>query len=312
MPGAELVSVVLCDERGSYLTSSVGYSVRLDKRNDPIIPTRGYYVDLSQDVAGFGGTVHYVRTECGRRLVPRLQQGLHLQPDRLAAATSTAGTATRSASTTASIEGGDTFRRLPARRHRPARHPVRRRAGRQALSASARSSRPSRTYLPEQYGIKTALISDIGTLGSAGPRRQVRSADQPAAHHRPRRPRPAGLGRHQRLLEVAARAAAVRHRRADRQRALRQDPGLPLLHLNKVLENSPMNDSHPARRRRRRRRNPRRSPRASPGADPPRRRGPAAAGAAARHGPAIPGLCVFSAGPDRRPVEGRPGRRSRA
>src|SRR5580704_4947197 len=63
IPGAELVSVVLCDERGSYLTSAVGYSLRIDKRNDPVLPTRGYYLDLSQDVAGFGGTVHYVRTE---------------------------------------------------------------------------------------------------------------------------------------------------------------------------------------------------------------------------------------------------------
>ena len=63
VPGAEQVSVVLCDERGSYITSAVGYSVRIDRRNDPVLPTRGYYLDLSQDVAGLGGTVHYVRTE---------------------------------------------------------------------------------------------------------------------------------------------------------------------------------------------------------------------------------------------------------
>ena len=63
IPGSELVSVVLCDERGSFLTSSFGYSVRLDKRNDPQIPTRGFDLDLSQDVAGFGGNVNWVRTE---------------------------------------------------------------------------------------------------------------------------------------------------------------------------------------------------------------------------------------------------------
>jgi outer membrane protein assembly factor BamA len=39
----------------SYITSLIGYNLRLDKRNDPIQPTRGWFADLSQDLAGFGG-----------------------------------------------------------------------------------------------------------------------------------------------------------------------------------------------------------------------------------------------------------------
>ena len=83
VPGAELVSVVLCQQRGSYITSQVGYTIGYDRRNDPILPTRGYYINLSQDVAGAGGSVHYVRNDLARRLVSWLQQGLHFQLHRL-------------------------------------------------------------------------------------------------------------------------------------------------------------------------------------------------------------------------------------
>ncbi len=67
VPGAELVSVVLCDQRGSYITSAFGYSVAIDKRNDPQVPTRGYLVSLNQEIAGFGGSVHYVKTDWDAR-----------------------------------------------------------------------------------------------------------------------------------------------------------------------------------------------------------------------------------------------------
>ncbi|MGH7022135.1 MAG: outer membrane protein assembly factor BamA, partial [Caulobacteraceae bacterium] len=62
IPGEELVSIVLCEERGSYLTSSFGYTLAYDHRNDPNHPTRGFNMALSQDVAGAGGNVHYVKT----------------------------------------------------------------------------------------------------------------------------------------------------------------------------------------------------------------------------------------------------------
>ena len=52
----------LCDALGKRTTSSVGYSLIDDKRDNRIRPTRGFYVNLSQDVAGLGGDVRYVRT----------------------------------------------------------------------------------------------------------------------------------------------------------------------------------------------------------------------------------------------------------
>lgn len=52
-----------CDYAGSYITSLLGYSFNWDRRNDPITPTRGFNMTLSQDVAGVGSGVKYLRTE---------------------------------------------------------------------------------------------------------------------------------------------------------------------------------------------------------------------------------------------------------
>jgi len=163
IPGAEQVSVVLCDERGSYLTSAVGYSVRIDRRNDPQLPTRGYYVDLSQDVAGLGGTVHYVRTE--------FDGGWYhgFNKDFVLSLTTTGGFINGWDGDSIRIgdrfyRGGDSF------------------VGFQLAGIGPRDTRfgdalGGKLYaigevqetlpngLPAQYGIKTALIADVGTLG---------------------------------------------------------------------------------------------------------------------------------------------------
>ncbi|MFI4966609.1 MAG: outer membrane protein assembly factor BamA, partial [Caulobacterales bacterium] len=62
-PANLTVSPALCDQRGSFLTSLIGYGYRLDKRNDAINPTRGYFVAFNQDFAGLGGNVKYIQTD---------------------------------------------------------------------------------------------------------------------------------------------------------------------------------------------------------------------------------------------------------
>ncbi|MBJ7378654.1 outer membrane protein assembly factor BamA, partial [Sphingobium sp.] len=52
----------LCDAIGKRTTSSLGYSLIYDTRDNRIRPTRGQNVTLSQDFAGLGGSVKYVRT----------------------------------------------------------------------------------------------------------------------------------------------------------------------------------------------------------------------------------------------------------
>lgn len=52
----------LCDAIGKRTTSSVGYSLIYDTRDNRIRPTRGHNAVLSQDVAGLGGNVKYIKT----------------------------------------------------------------------------------------------------------------------------------------------------------------------------------------------------------------------------------------------------------
>ncbi len=56
-------SISICDQLGEQLTSSVGYSLVRDHRNDPIDPTGGYRITWQQDFAGLGGDVNYVKQE---------------------------------------------------------------------------------------------------------------------------------------------------------------------------------------------------------------------------------------------------------
>ena len=52
----------LCDAIGNRTTSLVGYTLAYDDRDNRIRPTRGQSLSLSQDFAGLGGSVKYVRT----------------------------------------------------------------------------------------------------------------------------------------------------------------------------------------------------------------------------------------------------------
>lgn len=52
----------LCDAVGNRTTSSLGYTLLYDKRDSRIRPTRGHSVSFSQDFAGLGGSVKYLRS----------------------------------------------------------------------------------------------------------------------------------------------------------------------------------------------------------------------------------------------------------
>ena len=52
----------LCDAIGKRTTSMLGYTLNFDRRNNSVRPSAGYAVTLSQDFAGLGGSVKYLRT----------------------------------------------------------------------------------------------------------------------------------------------------------------------------------------------------------------------------------------------------------
>ena len=47
---------------GARITSSVGYKLTYDRRNDPVEPTGGYVVSFDQQLAGLGGASRFVKT----------------------------------------------------------------------------------------------------------------------------------------------------------------------------------------------------------------------------------------------------------
>ncbi|MEM9668612.1 MAG: outer membrane protein assembly factor BamA [Pseudomonadota bacterium] len=79
---ARVVIDPICLSERSELTSSVGYTFQWDGRNDPIAPTRGFDFSLSQDIAGLGGDVQFLRTEITgaayRGLLPGIRASLRL------------------------------------------------------------------------------------------------------------------------------------------------------------------------------------------------------------------------------------------
>jgi outer membrane protein insertion porin family len=52
----------LCDAVGNRLTSSLGYTLLYDDRDNRVRPSRGQSIGISQDFAGLGGSVKYIKT----------------------------------------------------------------------------------------------------------------------------------------------------------------------------------------------------------------------------------------------------------
>ncbi len=161
----------LCDELGTSLTSSVGYTVRWDRRNDPITPTRGFFVSFGQDFAGVGGDVQYVRTT----LDGAWYYGF--TPSWIFSVQGTSGYINGWGGDVVRINdrffrGGDTFRGFEIAGIGPRDVSVLSTSGSpigDALGGKAYAIGTVEltvpTPIPAQYGIKTALFSDFGTVG---------------------------------------------------------------------------------------------------------------------------------------------------
>ncbi|MBO9709384.1 MAG: outer membrane protein assembly factor BamA [Caulobacter sp.] len=163
-PGSQSVSTILCLQRGSYMTSLVGYGLRLDRRNDPINPTRGWFGDLNQDLAGFGGDVKYLKTEA--------DAGWYwgFNKDFIFSATGSAGYIEGWGGDNIRIndrfyKGGSSFRGFEIAGIGPRDTSYQSNALGAKLYAIGTFELTVPTYLPEQYGIKARLFTDFGTAG---------------------------------------------------------------------------------------------------------------------------------------------------
>lgn len=156
-------SSALCDQVGSYLNSSVGYTLAIDRRNDPVRATRGWTASLRQDFAGIGGDVNYVKTEMDAKVF------YGITPSWIVSVSGSTGYVSGWSGDAIRIndrffKGGNTFRGF-------------RNAGMGPRDTSNNNALGGNFYavgsveltlpngLPEQYGIRTSLFADVGTLG---------------------------------------------------------------------------------------------------------------------------------------------------
>jgi len=161
----QVLSTSLCDQIGKRLTSLVGYGARLDRRNDFLNPTRGFYVDFNQDVAGLGGDVNYVKTDVEAAWFYGFTK------DLIFSITGSAGYVFGWGGDAVRIndryyKGGLDFRGFETAGIGPRDLSLVRAdalGGKAYAISTVELVVP--TFLPDQYGIKAALFSDVGTLG---------------------------------------------------------------------------------------------------------------------------------------------------
>ncbi|MAT33877.1 MAG: outer membrane protein assembly factor BamA [Ponticaulis sp.] len=169
----------LCRQERTDLSSIVGYSLSWDRRNDPIRPTRGFDVGFSQEVAGLGGDVFFLKTEA----VGTVYRGIW--KDIIASLSLSAGYVSSFNDDDLRInnrffKGGNSFRGFDVAGLGP-RDVIMdydlegnvtdiRRANNQSalggkLYAIGTAELAVPNFLPEEYGIKTSLFTEFGTVG---------------------------------------------------------------------------------------------------------------------------------------------------
>ncbi len=164
---------LLCDQEGTFLTSVIGFSVNWDRRNSPVRATRGFDVSFSQDIAGIGGQVNYLRTELEGGLYYGLPYGFR------ATFRGTAGLISGWGGDTVRIndrffKGGSSFRGFDVAGIGPRQLVVDDVTGTilqegDAVGGNAYAIGTIQLDvplpLPESFGLGSALFVDFGTLG---------------------------------------------------------------------------------------------------------------------------------------------------
>jgi outer membrane protein insertion porin family len=156
-------SSALCDQVGSFINSSAGYTLQVNYTNDPIRPTRGWAGSLRQDLAGLGGDVNYVKTEADASWY------YGFTPNWIVSVQGSTGYVSGWNGDPIRIndrffKGGNSFRGFETAGMGPRDlNTTDALGGNFYAIGTVELTLPN--YLPEQYGIKTSLFADVGTLG---------------------------------------------------------------------------------------------------------------------------------------------------
>ena len=168
-----------CRSERNEISSIIGYSFFWDRTNDPIQPTRGFDFRFSQEAAGLGGDVKYLRTETSASMYRGIWK------DVVASARLSAGYVFPLENgqgiriNNRFFRGGSTFRGFdvaglgprevvrvvdPATGEIVATRRLNSQGGNTYYQGTFELSMPS--IFPEEYGIKSALFADVGGLGT--------------------------------------------------------------------------------------------------------------------------------------------------
>jgi len=178
-----------CEERG--LSSILGYTFNWDRRNDPITPTRGFDLSISQDLSGLGGDVEYFETEATAAWYRGLWGDLRLSTRISGGYIFAWGNDDIVRINNRFFRGGNSFRGFDVAGLGPRTiirqfdaegneiRYVRDRAqgGNIYYQGTVELSVPN--FLPEEYGIRTSLFLEAGSLGYLDERARVNGAGEP-------------------------------------------------------------------------------------------------------------------------------------
>lgn len=170
-------AAALCDQIGSFLNSSIGYTVLVDRRNDPVRPTRGWTGSIRQDFAGVGGDVNFIKTEAD------VAAYWGIAPEWTVTAQASAGYVSGWAGDPVRIndrffKGGNSFRGFETAGMGPRDlNNTDALGGNFYAIGTLELTIPNR--LPEEYGIRTSAFIDVGTLGLLDDRYKINASGLP-------------------------------------------------------------------------------------------------------------------------------------
>ncbi|MEL7546190.1 MAG: outer membrane protein assembly factor BamA [Pseudomonadota bacterium] len=167
----------ICESERSDISSIVGYTFNWDRRNDPIAPTGGFDFFLSQDVAGAGGDVQYIRTEASAATYRGIFQGVRASVRLSGGYIEPWGDDTSIRINNRFFRGGQSFRGFDVAGLGPRvidelfdedgnifdTKALNSLGGKAYWQLTSELTVPN--YLPEEYGIRTSLFFEAGSVG---------------------------------------------------------------------------------------------------------------------------------------------------
>ena len=167
----------ICNSERSDITSLIGYSFNWDRRNDPIAPTGGFDFSISQDLAGIGGDVQYLRTEVTGATYRGIFKGVRASVRLSGGAIEPLGDDDSIRINNRFFRGGSSFRGFDVAGLGPRVVDVIADLDGNPVNVIGQNSLGGKVYyqgtgeltvpnyLPEEYGIRTKLFVEAGSVG---------------------------------------------------------------------------------------------------------------------------------------------------